>query len=121
MGVRLMPSPDQSDDKGLAMPSHTPLPWTNEPGRFWVCTVGNNMEDPGVWSLALPPDGEPFPFGEKEADAAFIVRACNSHYELLEALQWLAREADKWSGAIEPPPPALANAWTAIAKVEGRS
>lgn len=68
---------------------HTPLPWTNKPGPFFVCQVGSNFDDPGIWSEAFQTDGTPFPFGDKKDDAAFIVRACNSHYELLATLKEL--------------------------------
>lgn len=67
--------------------THTPLPWTTTPGLFFVCQVGGNSDDPGIWSEALPKDGSNFPFGSKEADAAFIVRAVNSHEELVAALE----------------------------------
>lgn len=56
--------------------THTPTPWTNEPGTFWICDVGNNTQDPGVWSTAVPASG-PYPFGEKLADAARIVACVN--------------------------------------------
>lgn len=68
----------------------TPGPWTNEPGLFFICNVGNNANDPGVWSKALPPDGEPFPFGDKAADAKLIAMApdlLSERNRLREALE----------------------------------
>lgn len=57
---------------------HTPGPWTsrNDHGQFaiigaepsWICAVDKKAHN-------------------AEANAAFIVRACNSHYELLELLK----------------------------------
>lgn len=38
---------------------------------------------------------------------------------LLAALEWLARDADQWSGQVEPPLPALANAWAVIDSIKG--
>jgi hypothetical protein len=38
---------------------------------------------------------------------------------LVEALDRLARDADQWSGQIEPPPPSLDFAWAILAKARG--
>jgi len=47
-------------------------------------------------------DGLPYgcvPVEESKANAEFIVRACNSHYELLEALEDLANDCEGWVDA----------------------
>jgi hypothetical protein len=69
------------------MSKHTPGPWTTKPGTFWICTVGNNFDDPGVWSAYPVKDGEKYPFGDKAADARLISAAP----EMLEALQYYAQ------------------------------
>ena len=51
--------------------THTALPWHNYGGIGSVYRA----------------DGEPVAEYTSPSDAAFIVRACNSHYELLAALE----------------------------------
>jgi hypothetical protein len=60
---------------------HTPGPWTVNGDGPWICTVGNNHDDPAIFG-PRPADGEPFPFGDKTADARLIAAAP----ELLAAL-----------------------------------
>lgn len=74
------------------MSGHTPGPWIVNP----FCAQ--------VDSHAVDEDGDPIPVcqllwptdlrseAETMANAAFIVRACNSHYELLEALEAMVSE-----------------------------
>ena len=81
---------------------HTPLPWCygaalNYHG-FYIAPNGTlptlaSVERCGAQVNVLVHN---FP-GETEANAAFIVRACNSHYELVAALTRLLRafESDK--------------------------
>lgn len=52
---------------------HTPTPWYLLPARTLV-----NIKGPGGWQIGQIPMDE-------KANAAFIVRAVNSHEELLEA------------------------------------
>ena len=70
--------------------THTPGPWTTKPGLFFICHIGNNLDDPGVWSEAIPKDGSPFPFGDKEDDARLIAAAP----DLLHALKVAIKRAD---------------------------
>lgn len=68
--------------------AHSPLPWTLAPN----CRRGNKIQ-------CRDPDGAAWPWDvatcyiEAPADrtgknnAAFIVRACNAHYQMLEALK----------------------------------
>lgn len=51
--------------------SHTPLPWAT----IGKIIYGQTPEDGQIGGC------------HSEDDAAFITKACNSHYELLEALQ----------------------------------
>jgi cation diffusion facilitator CzcD-associated flavoprotein CzcO len=71
--------------------THTPGPWTTTPGPFWICDIGNNVADPGVWSEFPVKDGESFPFGPKEDDARLIAAAP----ELLEALKAMLADYDR--------------------------
>lgn len=61
------------------MSGHTPLPWERELGGkrgAWIQGTDGN------WSALSCGQTD----AEASANAEFIVRACNSHYELLEAL-----------------------------------
>lgn len=71
-------------------------------------------------------------FSYHRANADYIVRACNNHYQLLEALRECALEIGEWSrpkssngmtsvNADHPLMRAHAKAYEAIAKAEGRS
>jgi hypothetical protein len=55
---------------------------------------------------------------EGQANLAFIVRACNSHYELLEALEQLHLKAVV--GTDDERHSALNAAWAAISKARGQ-
>ncbi len=60
---------------------HTPLPWVAN-GRYigtpnHMSYVGEVRDESGNWSDTVKSRG----------DAVFIVRACNSHYDLLDAVQ----------------------------------
>jgi hypothetical protein len=76
--------------------THTPLPWSLSQG-FDLRSFGGSApaiyvagSEPGSIGIKL---ATPFIEGawaddpEAAANAAFIVRACNSHYDLLEALR----------------------------------
>lgn len=73
------------------MSKHTPAPWivvesddapVARPAA-WICTLGNNPDDPAVFSTAM--DGDKFIFGDKLADARLIAAAP----DMLEALKKL--------------------------------
>ena len=74
---------------------HTPLPWKVEPiynnktGEIQYYIKDINQDTIADLYFTRSIDGETkfFPHPNSEANAAFIVRACNSHYELLEALK----------------------------------
>lgn len=88
---------------------HTPVPWCVVPGTSAIHT-----ED------GLYLGGANLRQGENEANAAFIVRACNSHYELLEALEALSEmlyAAPNWMLQRYRLP--ISKARAAIAKARG--
>lgn len=93
---------------------HSPLPWSavysdhteQYENEDWIiysgvenlCS-GNYYSTPGI---------------KKEEDAAFIIRACNSHYELLAALELTVK---MYEGATGLPIPS--QAFRAILKAKG--
>lgn len=102
---------------------HTPGPWIvvesakgPKNAAAWVCTIGNNHNDPAVFSTVL--DGDKFVFGDKLADARLIAAAP----DLLEALKSLSASIfvpnDERSPELTT---ALEMTISAIAKAEGRS
>lgn len=58
------------------MTKHTPLPWHYEADRIWQ--IGDEYTTPVVYIDTHKPE-------QNKANGQFIVRACNSHYELLAA------------------------------------
>lgn len=106
--------------KAELLAGHTPLPWERqstdcEGPDYGVSIIGSNLG--GLVAAALPwsteiEDGD---FSRVEANAEFIVRACNSHYDLLEALQALVNSFEK-----HRPKKYWDDARAAIAKATGR-
>lgn len=92
----------------------TPGPWTTKPGRKpWICTVGNNLNDPAVWSDCPIAVGEPFPNTDKQADANLIAAAP----DLYQALSNLMAP---FGGDIQRKAPALfEGAIAALSKARG--
>jgi len=84
------------DNLPVSKPKHTPLPWevnTDTPPfflKFRHATkhIGTARND------ALSND-------EAQANAEFIVRACNNHYKLLNALKELVYDIRDWNDALE--------------------
>lgn len=79
----------------------TPGPWTLDAGshRMWICQVGNNSDDPEVWSAHENKVGVAWPFSDKLADARLIaaapatfIEAADLIDELREALKAVARD-----------------------------
>ena len=83
---------------------HTPLPW-----------IDNEKTGDIYSSVGFDPIGTAT-HGNKKANAAFIVRACNSHYELLE----LAKDAVMFLSAAHMDGKLTADLKAAIAKAEGQ-
>jgi len=93
---------------------HTPVPWTYEAGSEIISVQGTRrLLVAQVLETAMLKD-EP---DHREADAAFIVRACNAHEELLEALNRLTTFAVRQDHA--PVCEDIAFALAAIAKATG--
>ena len=65
----------------MTQQAHTPLPWHNDCFQIKSEATGDNINHTGFGCLPINRSSE------AEANAAFIVRACNNHYELLETLQ----------------------------------
>ena len=65
----------------MTIHTHTPTPWE----VIWKTSVGN--KEVVVADLDCLPNND-----ENEANAAFIVRACNAHYDLVEALEMLLQD-----------------------------
>lgn len=91
---------------------HSPLPWVfkdrrTEGKRVQVSTAYNHVGAPpqvcAMWNSRMAAE-----------NAAFIVRACNSHYELIEALEHLVG-LEVWNADAIILRPAKA----AIAKAKG--
>lgn len=79
---------------------HTPLPWkvyyAKNNGQVILGTGEENGCAIQNHSGAFWRDDD-----EAKANAEFVVRACNSHYELLEALECLLDKADKeWGKSL---------------------
>lgn len=94
--------------------AHSPTPWSVRPahdGSFVIAT-GREAEG-GV--VARRNSGS----GTSLADAAFIVRAANSHDELVAALSALLAAYEYRVG--DGLTPLITNARAALAKAEGRS
>jgi len=78
----------------MSTPTHTPGPWVNDEGL-------HNMMEFRIYSptgrvIARLQDFTTFreDVEEAEANAAFIVRACNAHEELVKALETLLERAN---------------------------
>lgn len=93
---------------------HTPIPWRIERqsnGLYAVCAdLAKRHGGSTPFSLATD---------IRVANAEFIVRACNSHADLLEALQRL--EVASPGDLEDPESPAWVFARAAIAKAGGKS
>jgi len=66
------------------MSEHTELPWHKDSDIFDPSAVHIFSEagNPIIWGSGFSTN-----FGDKKANAAFIVKAVNNHYQLLEALK----------------------------------
>lgn len=97
------------------MSKHTPVPWFSLSGGYISASVGPDWYSKLVarTQSAIEEDGR--------ANAAFIVRACNAHDDLLEACkeaaEWLESGANGDAWALAPAKTLRA----AIARAEGRA
>ena len=70
------------------MSGHTPLPWkVLHPGQPHVAVVTEKWDSADGTLICYPGRHTGAVDGEVQANAEFIVRACNAHEELLEALR----------------------------------
>ena len=102
------------------MSAHTPGPWQVAGHGTTVDHTHERSRRPPVARCGLThglgPAGD-----EDRANAEFIVRACNSHDELLAALRELTRAWDSTQFPVsDRMDAALKDADAAIAKAEGR-
>jgi hypothetical protein len=106
---------------------HTPIPWyiegeSGNPHEAYII-VGDKQGSTIAWTSNSFDDSsnEEYISEEDTANAQFIIRACNSHDELLEALESvLSFDVDEAISAWEDPSQqALAMAHKAIAKAKG--
>ena len=99
-------------------PQHTPTPWIV--GCQTIGGPGNavmKLHQSGPYRALAICDIADDP--TNEANAAFIVRACNSHHALLEALERIAQVTPETSGRVVPSIRQRDIARAAIAKANG--
>lgn len=71
---------------------HTPTPWNIAPGRN---AADNTIEiREGLYSAVAYVAPRPHYADNQEANAAFIIRAVNSHEELLDSLHYIKELAE---------------------------
>ena len=122
---------------------HTPLPWVYEPGDSGDPSVGVSGSPPTIYDCdpdnpvviailngpayhvpATDEYDEGLRFrGSIDGNAAFILRACNSYYDLLAACELTLSEYFAWQGEFENEPGPLKDLLdvvkAAIAKATG--
>lgn len=103
-------------------PSHTPLPWIE--GKEHVYGPTNlimQAHQSGPYKRLAQCDCSDDPTDEE--NTRFIVRACNSHYELLDALKAICDQSDEYrkNGSPRMPEPErlYQQARSAITKATG--
>jgi len=69
-------------------PAHTPLPWKPSDSGIGIWSAGEPLGKNKIISICSC-DAVSRPKDENKANADFILRACNNHYELLQALETL--------------------------------
>src|SRR5437868_3921963 len=72
--------------------AHTALPWKSTNSRTGIFSAGEPLGKNKIIAICTC-DAVSRPKGENIANADFILRACNSHYELLRAGQAIL---DNW-------------------------
>lgn len=105
---------------GAEQVSHAPLPWSvQNSDDIWE---GDEHPTIPLFKAAnhLRSWGREYPHAERHANAAFIVRACNAHDDLLAALKRIVTAYDlpgHWQDEVAQ---AMGQARAAIARAEGR-
>lgn len=72
---------------------HTTLPWINDPLQPTIWANGGEIKIATIDDL--PRINGKSQWIEEQANAAFIIRACNSHYELLQACKAAIADANQ--------------------------
>jgi len=96
------------------MAKHTPTPWCVEdpmgPDQLWLVEAGKQTYEWRCIAIVASDDPindedrdsvEPISMAEMEANAAFIVKACNNHDALVDALRTLDTLLDFGDEALE--------------------
>ena len=88
------------------MSEHTPIPWhvrSEHPANETLRESAHARRsiDTPRGTYYLDPKGSGPPPAEIEANAAFIVRACNAHAQMLQALEELIAEHDNEAADVE--------------------
>lgn len=120
--TRVPTNPGSYKPDELIEPKHTPTPWNvekitgNKETIFWLQANGSNIFTSANSATIYA--------GEDEANAAFIVRAVNSHDEMIASLKDILSRfksciADG-NGELSGDAPAIKTAETLIAKAEGK-
>jgi hypothetical protein len=74
----------------VSNPAHTPLPWKPSDSGTGIWSAGEPLGKNKIIAICSC-DAVSRPKSENMANANFILCACNSHYQLLEALQNLVK------------------------------
>lgn len=107
-------------------PAHTPLPWQvigSDPSEGFDCFWIKGQPSPMLRGFTQEIgciNGSQLS-AEPSANAAFIVRACNSHYQLVDSLRAMqARECRSWcSEALNEHTRACVSARAALSQAGG--
>lgn len=103
------------------MTEHTPLPWRVDAEDTMETTIHTIRDSDGKdIAHADRLSDEPSDTGANEANAEFIVRVCNSHYELLKACKKLVKSISEAHESTPHQMMAIDHASAAIAKAEGK-
>lgn len=94
---------------------HTPTPWVIEAGTDGI--IRGSADDRWIAKTSV---SDPSGWDTDAANAAFIVRACNNHEEILAALKLMVHSAVPHPGEHKAMYAAWEVAHKAIAKAEGR-
>ena len=84
-----------TNDKSQILPKteRTPGPWYVKDNTV-LCQQDNIIAECPKYGCSILCEGEIAPQHRAKENAAFIVKACNLHDELVDALTWLVRCAD---------------------------
>ena len=97
---------------------HTPLPWLADNGDSEVWGIFDDNGAELAYLIKLPSIEPSKEFDESKANAEFIVRACNCHYDLLDSLKFaksVIQSGECWTETCEKMIDKI------IAKAEGKN